>query len=370
MLKSKLLVLLFTCLTPLCGSAVELLLWNAHSLEHLRPIVLERFEKKTGHHIVQHHFRADELRDKVMSSVVLPDLYFMPSDQLSNVDIYHLAPWPDSVTQGQPLRADGQVGTKWYGIPVNQGNQLVLYYRKDKVTPPKSLESIPDGRLGWPRSQAYWFIPFLTAHDGWPLAGEGFGFDTPQMIKALESYKAISDRHPATRCELTCNEQAFYEGKIDYLIDGDWAFQALKEQLEGKLGVAVLPSLDGGQMQPMSSSYVLAMSQGLDSEKQAAAQALAHFLLSPEVQADLYQHSGLFPGIKSVGDALLPQMGDLRKGLYQQLLVSRPMPNSRQMLIAWLVLGKGMEMLFNEEYLPDEIAQWMQQRAAQEVTPR
>lgn len=370
MLKSKLLVLLFTCLTPLCSSAAELLLWNAHSLEHLRPMVLARFEKKTGHHIVQHHFRADELRDKVMSSVVLPDLYFMPSDQLSNVDIYHLAPWPDSLTQGQPLRADGQVGSKWYGIPVNQGNQLVLYYRKDKVSPPKRLEDIPAGHLGWPRSQAYWFIPFLTAQGGWPLAGEGFSLNTPQMVKALAAYQAMSERHPSSRCELTCNEHAFLEGKIDYLIDGDWAFQGLKEQLEDKLGIAVLPTFVGGPMQPMSSSYVLAMSQGLDKDKREAALALADFLLSPEVQADLYRHSGLFPGIKSVGDALLPQMGDLRKGLYQQLLVSRPMPNCPQMLIAWLVLGKGLEMLFDEEYLPAEIAEKMQQQAEQEVAAR
>lgn len=367
MLKSKLLILLLSGLLPLYASAAELLLWNAHSLEHLKPIVLERFEQQTGHHIVQHHFRADDLRDKVMSSVVLPDLYFMPSDQLSNLDTYHLAPWPASLTQGLSLRSDGQIGSQWYGIPVNQGNQLVLYYRKDKVTPPDSLEAIPDGRLGWPRSQAYWFIPFLTAQGGWPLAGDGFGFDTPQMIRALERYKAISDRHSASRCELTCNEQAFYEGKIDYLIDGDWAFQALKERLGDKLGVAVLPSFAGGQMQPMSSSYVLAISQGLDKAKQEAAHALARFLLSPEVQADLYQHSGLFPAIRAVGDALLPQMGDQRKVLYQQLQASRPMPNSRQMLIAWLVLGKGMIMLFDGEYLPAEIAELMQQQAQQEV---
>jgi len=190
------------------------------------------------------------------------------------------------------------------------------------------------------------------------------------MIQALASYKAMSDRHPSTRCELTCNEQAFYEGKIDYLIDGDWAFQALSEHLADKLGVAVLPTFGGGQMQPMSSSYVLAMSQGLDKGKRAAALALAQFLLSPEVQADLYQHSGLFPGIKSVGDALLPKMGVLRQGLYQQLLISRPMPNSYQMLIAWLVLGKGLETLFDEEYLPTEIAQKMQQQAEQEVAAR
>ena len=41
-----------------------------------------------------------------------------------------------------------------------------------------------------------------------------------------------------------------------------------------------------------------------------------------------------------------------------------------EVITAWLVLGKGLETLFDEEYLPAEIAQKMQQQAEQEVAAR
>lgn len=70
---------------------------------------------------------------------------------------------------------------------------------------------------------------------------------------------------------LMCNEQDFIRGDVDYLIDGDWAYQMLHDVLGNKLGVALLPTIAGHPMKPLSSSYVLAIRQNISASKRKAA---------------------------------------------------------------------------------------------------
>lgn len=347
------------------AQAETLTLWNAHSLEHLQP-ELTLFEKITGHKVIQQHFRADQLRDKVLSSVLLPDLYFIPSDQISNVQEYHLGPWPESIARAHGLRDDGRLGNNWYGMPINMGNQLVLFYRKDMVAPVTRLEDIPAGKLAWPSKQAYWFMPFLTASGGWPLKDGTFNLNTPQMVAALTTYREMINRYPVAECELMCNEQAFIKGEVTYLIDGDWAYQTLKDLLGDKLGVALLPSLGGKPMVPLSSSYVMARRGDLSDSKQRASEELVRFLLSDERQKALYQRSKLFPSVGKVAERLADNMSDDMRVLHQQLLKSRAMPNDRSMMIVWLVMGKCLELYLSDEYSAKETAENMQTMALEE----
>lgn len=346
-------------------SAETLTLWNAHSLEHLQP-ELTRFEKITGHKIVQQHFRADQFRDRVLSSVLLPDLYFIPSDQISNVQEYHLGPWPDTIPRAYQLRDDGQLGNSWYGMPINMGNQLILYYRKDLVAPVSRLEDIPDGKLAWPSKQAYWFIPFLTSSGGWPLNGDKFSLDTPQMVAALQGYVALIARHPVAQCELMCNEQAFIKGEVSYLLDGDWAYQTLKDVLGDRLGMALMPTWQGQRMVPLSSSYVMARRGDLSDTKRQISEELVRFLLADETQKALYERSKLFPSVARVAANLSDKMSEDMRILHQQLLKSRAMPNDRKMMIVWLVMGKSLELFLSGEFSAQETAHNMQTMAVEE----
>ena len=342
--------------------AETLALWNGHSLEHLQP-ELQKFHEQTGHQVVQQHFRADLFRDRVMSSVLLPDLYFIPSDQLSNQQEYRLDTWPAAIAIRHGLRNDGKIDGQWFGIPINMGNQLVLYYRKDKTKVATAIESIPDGRLAWPAEQAFWFFAFLTAHGGWPLANNGFTLNTPAMVNALNEYKRALVRFPAARCELMCNEQDFIRGDVDYLIDGDWAYQMLHDVLGNKLGVALLPTIAGHPMKPLSSSYVLAIRQNISASKRKAAEELANYLLSSDTQQRLYERSKLFPSVVKVGNSMEAKMSDDMRVLHQQLQSSLAMPNDRNMLIVWLVMGKALKLFLDDEYTAQEAAEAMQRMA-------
>ena len=347
---------------PSPAAAETLALWNGHSLEHLQP-ELQKFREMSGHQVVQQHFRADLFRDKVMSSVLLPELYFIPSDQLSNQQEYRLGTWPASIAQKHGLRKDGYINGQWYGLPINMGNQLVLYYRKDKVKSVSTFEAIPDGRLSWPVEQAFWFFTFLTANHGWPLGQGGFTLNTPAMVTALDDYKKALKRFPSARCELMCNEQDFIRGDVDYLIDGDWAYQMLHDVLGDKLGVAVLPTLNGQPMKPLSSSYVLAIRGNISPAKRKIAEELANYLLSEETQARLYERSKLFPAVPKVGDSMEARMSADMKVLHQQLQASLAMPNDRNMLIVWLVMGKVLKLYLDDEYTAQEAADVMQKMA-------
>ncbi|MGL4206253.1 MAG: sugar ABC transporter substrate-binding protein [Aeromonadaceae bacterium] len=357
-----LLFLFLSSLYSLGLQAETLTLWNGHSLEHLEP-ELRRFQAQSGHQVLQQHFRADQFRDKVISSILLPDLYFIPSDQLSNKQEYHLGQWPASLAQKHGLREDGKFKGAWYGIPINMGNQLVLYYRKDKVKALDELTDIPAGRLAWPADQAFWFIPFLTAQGGWPLNGRHFTLNTPEMVAALESYQQAVARNPATKCELMCNEHAFLRGEVDYLIDGDWAYQMLHEVIGEKLGVALLPKVGGKQMKPLSSSYVLAIRDDLSPAKRAIAEKLVTFLLSDDAQRRLYERSKLFPAVAAVGSKMNAHMSPDMRVLHTQLQQSLAMPNDRNMLVVWLVMGKGLHLFLDGEYDAKEAAEYMQSLA-------
>lgn len=346
-------------------SAETLTLWNAHSLEHLQP-ELEAFSRLTGHKVQQQHFRADRIRDQVLAAAVLPDLYFIPSDQISNVQEYHLAPWPEAIPRMRQLRTDGMLGQAWYGLPINLGNHLVMYFRKDKVKPIDDVENIPAGRLGWPRDQAYWFVAFLTAAGGWPFDGDQLKLDTPAMVSALTTYKDLYVRHPASACSLMCNEQKLVEGEIDYVLDGDWAYQMLHQTLGDKLGLAMLPTLHGQVMHPLSSSYVLARTDNMSPAKRQATEELARFLLSDDSQARMYLHSMLLPAVPMVAERMQGQMSPDMQVMSRQLLQSKPMPNSRKMMLFWLVMGKGLDLLVNEEFTANEVAAKMQSMVQQE----
>ena len=361
MFRTLLRLFLFSLL-PVSLTAETLILWNGHSLEHLEPELI-RFQAQSGHQIVQQHFRADQFRDKVVSSILLPDLYFIPSDQLSNKQEYHLGLWSAALAKKYTLRQDGQIAGLWYGIPINMGNQLVLYYRKDRAPLLDELNDIPAGRLAWPAGQAFWFMPFLTAQGGWPLAGNRFTLNTPQMVAALEAYQKAVARFPATRCELMCNEHAFLQGEVDYLIDGDWAYQMLHDLMGDKLGVGLLPRIDGKLMKPLSSSYVLAIRDDIAPAKKAVAEQLVHFLLSDATQRRLYERSKLFPAVTTVGASMYPKMTPDMRVLHAQLKQSLAMPNGRNMLIVWLVLGKALHLMLQGEYSAQEAAEYMQSLA-------
>ena len=358
-----LLILICAWVSPL--SAETLTLWNGHSLEHMQP-ELDRFTKLTGHTVVQRHFRADRFRDQVLSSVLLPDLYFIPSDQISNQQEFGLGTWPAEIATEFGLRADGRLDGQWFGIPINMGNQLVMYYRQDLVKPQRSLEAIPDKQLAWPQDQAFWFMPFLTAQGGWPLQGDKFTLDTPQMERALIAYQQAVARFPGSDCELLCNEQAFIRGEVSYLIDGDWAYRMLHDVLGDKLGVSILPTLNGQQMLPLSSSYVLAFRSGISPAKRQAAIELARFLLSDESQSSLYIRSKLFPSVNRVAQKMAPSMTENMKTLHRQLELSRAMPNERKMLVVWLVMGKALKLFLTGEYDAKEAAHSMQSLAEEE----
>lgn len=357
--------LLLALLSLGTAQAEGLTLWSAHNLDHLQS-ELDLFERVTGTRVVQQHFGADHIRDKIISSVLLPDLYFLPSDQLSNYREYRLEPWPASLGSVPMLFQDGWLDGKLYGLPLNMGNQLVLYYNKEKATRVNHLADIPDGQLTWPNAQAYWFIPFLTAKGGWPLSEKGFALDTPQMIAALKVYKAQIKRFPSSQCDLQCSLQAFIRGDVSYLISGDWDYQDLLASMGKKLGVALLPRLEGHPMVPMSSSYVLAVRSGLSPEKQHAAYALARFLLSDDSQHTIYLRSHLFPASKKVFRTLEPKLDPNMKVLYEQLTHSRAMPNDRRMLIAWLVMGKVLPRFLVGDYDAAEAAATMQSLAEDE----
>lgn len=84
----------------------------------------------------------------------------------------------------------------------------------------------------------------------------------------------------------------------------------LYDVLGDKLGVAVLPTLNGQPMRPPV-FYVLAIRGNISPAKRKIAEELANYLLSDETQARLYERSKLFPAVPQVGDSMEARMSRL-----------------------------------------------------------
>lgn len=348
------------------ATAVEIEFWHAHqSLAFVDKVVAD-FTKATGHTVKVTPYAPSDVKAELLlgaQSGLMPDAMLIPSDFLGLYQELRLRPtdnsWNDPDTM-PTARATTVVGRNQWGVPVIQGNHLMLFYNRSLVKTPAttwdelaeqraSLEAKGVTTIGWNYGEMYWFVPFLGAFEGWPMNGDQITLNTPAMAAALDFYKGLSTQGLiSAECNYDCAQKMFNEGHVAYAINGDWALADSRRELGDKFGVTTLPTINGRQLKPMTSTYVLAFPMVNDvPEKLPALKAFALFFQSAEEQQQIYDMAELLPVNQKVFDKVLATADGDTAVMLRQLQQTQPMPSSPAMAVAWQAMAKGFQRLMS-----------------------
>jgi maltose-binding protein MalE len=367
----------------------KIIFWNAHQHANYVVKLVEEFQKSSAIEVELYQFLSPKLRDEVLTQArtnQLPDLLYVPGDFVGLYREINLTPVPADWqnTDIEPrVRDAGKVDGNYYGVPLFQGNHLMLFYNRALVKKPiatwaelktqmKDFPADMQYPITWNYREMYWLVPFMSAFGSWPLEGDKITLDTPQMQQALTFYKALAnDNVVDTNCDHDCSVERFKAGKSVYMINGDWVIRDLEKAMGDKLGIAMLPKIGNKVMRPMFSSYVLAYPNlSKDSLKFEMLKKFTQFAQSKQAQEIIRDQGGLMP----VNNQALTQdaraTSENKKVVIKQMRSTKTMPTSPNMSIAWSAMSKGFNRLMDHNYTVQQSVQLMQRVADREVKRR
>jgi maltose-binding protein MalE len=201
-----------------------------------------------------------------------------------------------------------------YGLPFFAHKLQLLYYNKQYVEslPPtldqtqgSIIEDLPIEfyRFIYPFEVPLHLIPFLYDN--------GFGEveSIEDMIhsinKSIDDIKVFKSSLPEYEIDSSYDysDFLFSEGKMAYMVNGDWSLRYYKSKLGDNLGVATVPAFTKGGANPgyfaeLKYFYVSGLVE--DGEKLLAIKSFLEYMTGMETQVNLMKNSTLTSTIKSI----------------------------------------------------------------------
>lgn len=363
-----------------------LTIWSSHQNHEFLAAMSNKFQEKHDVKISIVQLDPSEIKAEIILSAqdnVFPDLVVIPSDFLGLHKMMNLWPIPDDWYKeklNQMVRSTVKSKSKCWGVPLIQGNFLLLYYNKKYVSHPatdfddillqkKTFLAKNIMPMGWNYNDMYYLMPFLSAFNGKPIEDGKITLNTPAMINALKYYRFLAQQNIVNpECDYRCSQDDFVEGKSAYAINGDWAYRDLKNVLGDDLGVAVLPKINGHRMHPMSSTFVLAIPnyERHSKQKQQLIKAFSEFVQQPSSQQLVYEKTDLLPVSMAYYKQLKQNASGDHKILFRQMALTTPMSSSLNMSIAWQAMAIGFQR-YQAGATAEYSAQHMQKMAIEQM---
>lgn len=328
--------------------------------------IMEQFSQQYHHQVSFHQITSETLKPALVKSVMrgtAADVVFAPSDIIGIAEQAKFSEVPINLVDPntpKELLHTALNKQKLYGIPILQGNHLMLFYNRRYVSSPaktwqdllaQKAEFDQQGiaTIGWNYTEMYWFAGFYNTFGGRMTRGQEVTLNEPAMQDALNFYKSLSNRGlVSAACTYDCGYRDFIEGKVAYSINGEWSIADFERRLGDDLGIAVIPKIGLRTFKTLSSSLVLVFpNNSLSSDKAKALNQLIEYLQSEAVQQRLYHEARFLP----VNDPLLKQIHSHASAneaaMLAQLADAVPMSAEGAQSSAWLGMRKGFE-LFNK----------------------
>jgi len=293
-----------------------------------------------------------------------------PVDELVDLSVY-----VESAVQG--VEVDGKI----WGIPLANGNHLMLLYNKDLVKEApmntddmikvaKELTSDDVYGLVWNQIEPFWLVPWLGGFGGKVFADDGVTptLNTKAMIDTLQflyDMKAVHKIMP-NECDYGGADTLFKEGKAAMIVNGDWSLKDYQNTLGAdKLGTAALPmvSATGLWPTPYTSGKFLMISAGVEGEKLDAVLDFAEFAASLESQLDLIETLSRLPVLKEALASDKVQNDPILRGSADQMSKGTPMPVVMEMRCNWDSMKPEQNSVMAGKKSPADAAVDMQKAA-------
>jgi len=269
---------------------------------------------------------------------------------------------------------------KYWGIPISNGNQLMLLYNKKLIveapkdtdelfTVGKKLTTGGNYALVWNQTEPFWLVPWLGGFKGKVFAEDGVTptLNTPEMVatlKFLHDMKFDAKIVPP-ECDYDGADTLFKEGKAAMIINGDWSIGGYVSVLGDDLGVARIPkvSATGEWPKPYTSGVYFMLTEGISGDKLKAAQDFIGFVSTKEKQLEMVKLLNRLPAVKeALGDPLIAD-NPILKGSADQMVVGTPMPTVLEMRCNWDSMKPEMLAVLADTKSPEDAAKLMQSSA-------
>jgi arabinogalactan oligomer/maltooligosaccharide transport system substrate-binding protein len=335
---------------------------------------------------VVHPATVEELRENFLTAGLagsLPDLLWTVNDHAGPFtdaeliqpvdDLFDLSQYVDSALAAVQL--DGQT----WGVPIANGNHLMLIYNKDLVeTPPANTDELvamaqelttgDQYGLVYNQTEPFWLVPWLGGFKGKVFADDGVTptLNTPEMVATLQFLYDIKYTTPIVPAESDYNgaDALFKEGKAAMIVNGDWSLGSYKEA-GLNFGVARIPmvSATGEWPHPYTSGVYFMIPVGVEGAKLEAVKDFISFVNSPVNQALQIAKLRRLPGLKSALEDQLIITDEILKGSADQMVVGSPMPTVSQMRCNWDSMKPEMQAVLADSKTPEDAAAAMQTAA-------
>jgi arabinogalactan oligomer/maltooligosaccharide transport system substrate-binding protein len=314
----------------------------------------------------------------------LPDLLWTVNDHagpftdaeliLPVDDLFDLSKYVDAGLAAVQL--DGQT----WGVPISNGNHLMLLYNKDLLqTPPADTDELvaigPDLTTGdqyglvYNQTEPFWLVPWLGGFGGSVFAEDGKTptLDTQAMIDTLQFLYDIKYTTPMVPAESDYNgaDALFKEGKAAMIINGDWSLGDYQGLLGDKLGVARIPLVTATDEwpKPYTSGVYFMLPAGLEGAKMEAVQGYINFVTNATNQALMIAKLNRLPALKAALDDPLITSNPILQGSADQMVVGVPMPTVSEMRCNWDAMKPEMQAVLADTKSPEDAAAAMQSAA-------
>ncbi|MDK9771624.1 extracellular solute-binding protein [Vibrio sp. B181a] len=338
-------------------SAQEIQVWSGIEYSTVAEIN-ERFQEETGNTLAIREFDVNNIRSELLlakqTGITVPDVIWVPSDFLGLHDYFDLAKIPPSWIEEKSIEpkalelvtVDGAI----YGVPLGLGNHLVLYVNTkltDDIQPTWEtlLEKAKQGEnaLAMQYPNMYFlmsFVPMFSDRRPEPLTD----IDVSALAAALKFYGALPEKGLVH--DEVSQEQAraqFIQGKVPYLIDGDWALGELKQHFSAELKISSLPTYNNHHMHSLSGGKVLAFNAEAmaNSDKRKAMRTLATIVQNPEFIEDVIINQNLISTNRSINRKWYDANSTYYSELYKELTPAYAMPSTVEMAVTWEALIRG-----------------------------
>jgi len=288
-------------------------------------------------------------------------------------DLVDLGQYADSALAAVELN-----GQHW-GVPISNGNHLMLYYNKDLVpTPPADTDELlamaDDLKaqgvtpLVYNQTEPFWLVPWLGGFGGKVFAEDGVTptLNTPEMVATLAWLKQLKDDGIVPpESDYNGADTLFKEGQAAMIVNGDWTLGAYEELFGDKLGVARIPTVSstGTPPAPFTSGKFFMVPAGLDEDTQAVVVDFMEFATNQANQLNMVSVLSRLPALKTaLADDSITSDPYLA-GSADQMVVGSPMPTVVEMRCNWDSMKPEMLAVLAGDKTAEDAAAAMQSAA-------
>ncbi|HIP95719.1 MAG TPA: extracellular solute-binding protein [Anaerolineae bacterium] len=305
---------------------------------------------------------------------------FTTADIIQPVDdLFDLSKYVDSALAAVKLNG------KTWGVPIANGNHLMLLYNKSLIAePPKDTDELfAKGKelthgeqyaLVWNQTEPFWLVPWLGGFGGAVFAEDGKTptLNTQAMIDTLKFLHAMKydAKIIPPECDYNAADTLFKEGKAAMIINGDWSLGGYKEALGDNLGVARIPKVTatGEWPKPYTSGVFFMLPKDLSGDKLNAVKDFINFATDKDNQLKMVKELTRLPALQEALKDPLITDDPILKGSADQMVVGVPMPTVVEMRCNWDAMKPEMQAVLADTKSPEDAAAAMQSAAEACIT--